>query len=431
MHDNEIFVPEGYRILDVEGVRQLITELPIAGALGGSRDSWRIEEVGDGNLNLVFLVRGTTGGFAVKQALPYVRLVGESWPLPLSRAHFEHSALVHQAEFASGLVPSVHHYDATLSLIIMELLEPHIIMRHGMIAGTIYPRFADDISSFMARTLFNTSPFAMSGYEFKSLVAHFAGNSAMCKITEDVIFTEPYMPCENNRWTRPWLDGWAEKIRQDDDLKRAVTRLKRKFMGSTEAMIHGDLHTGSVMLTAEETRIIDPEFAFMGPMGFDVGAIIANLLLNYFSQIGHERNIGERNDYREWILLTVEKVWTLFRSRFLELWQEKGSGDAYTARIFGDDNHAAALNQEREAWMDHVFVNMMGFAAAKMIRRIVGIAHNIDLESIEDSRIRATAEARALQLARDLMVNSNSYPDIVAITTTARRVNETTPELTG
>ena len=51
----------------------------------GDADAWRIREVGDGNLNLVFIVEGRAGGVVVKQALPYVRLVGESWPLPLER----------------------------------------------------------------------------------------------------------------------------------------------------------------------------------------------------------------------------------------------------------------------------------------------------------------------------------------------------------
>ena len=32
----------------------------------------------------------------IKQALPYVRCVGESWPLTLERATFEHAALVEQ-----------------------------------------------------------------------------------------------------------------------------------------------------------------------------------------------------------------------------------------------------------------------------------------------------------------------------------------------
>ena len=60
----------------------MISRLPLGSQLGGRPDGWNVEEVGDGNLNLVFLVRGPDSGFAVKQALPYVRLVGESWPLP-------------------------------------------------------------------------------------------------------------------------------------------------------------------------------------------------------------------------------------------------------------------------------------------------------------------------------------------------------------
>lgn len=430
MSAEKIQVPEGYQPLDAEGLRHLIADLPLGNQLGGSANSWRIEEVGDGNLNLVFLVRGNRGGFAVKQALPYVRLVGESWPLPLSRAHYEHSALTHQARHAPDLVPKVHHYDESLALIVMELLEPHIIMRHGMISGTIYPRFAEDISDFMAATLFHTSTLALTASEFKSLISHFAGNTALCKITEDLIFTEPYTIAENNRWTEPWLDGHAAKIRQDADLKCAISRLKLKFMGSPEAMIHGDLHTGSVMLTKENTRIIDPEFAFMGPMGFDVGAVIANLLLNYFSQIGHEKQQGDRDQYREWILVTIEEVWTLFRFKFLDEWRNHGSGDGYPSDLFAAPASASALAMESESYMDQLFQDMLGFAAAKMIRRIVGLAHNIDFECIEKPKIRATAEARSLMLARDLMVNTRNYSNISVVAAAAKRFNGLSPELT-
>jgi 5-methylthioribose kinase len=74
-----------YRILREPDLRDYLARLPaVATRLGGSPASWSISEVGDGNLNLVFIVKGADGGIAVKQALPYVRLVGESWPLPLS-----------------------------------------------------------------------------------------------------------------------------------------------------------------------------------------------------------------------------------------------------------------------------------------------------------------------------------------------------------
>src|SRR5205823_2510059 len=130
-----------------------------------------------------------------------------------------------------------------------------------------------DISTFMARTLYFTSDLALTAGRKKAMIAAFAGNTALCKITEDLIFTEPYMIAANNRWTAPYLDAIAAEFRGDGDLKLAISALKLKFLANAEAMIHGDLHTGSVMLTTGDTKVIDPEFAFIGPMGFDVGAV--------------------------------------------------------------------------------------------------------------------------------------------------------------
>ncbi|WP_026381271.1 S-methyl-5-thioribose kinase [Afifella pfennigii] len=425
-------VPPGYRAHDAQSLRFYLADIPaVAGKLGGAAADWAIEEVGDGNLNLVFKVRGPDGGVAVKQALPYLRLVGEAWPLPLERAHFEHMALSREGRYAPGLTPEIYHYDETLALIAMELLEPHIIMRHGMIAGTVYPKFAGDLSTFAANTLFFTSDLALKAAEKKELIAAFAGNTELCRITEELIFTEPYMVAERNRWTAPYLDPFAAAIREDGDLKVAISRLKVKFMGSAEAMIHGDLHTGSVMLTEEDTRVIDPEFAFMGPMGFDTGAVIANLLLNYFSQVGHEEAPGARDEYRRWVLSATRDFWNGFREKFLRLWEENGTGDAYPAPLFASPEGKLRLAAEREAYMARLFADTLGFAAAKMIRRILGLAHNIDLEHIADERVRATAEARGLTLARDMMVNTEAYPSIEAVTAQAERLNAWEPKLGG
>ena len=124
--------------------------------------SWSISEVGDGNLNLVFIVKGHAGGIAVKQALPYVRLVGESWPLPLSRSHYEYLALTHQARLAPGLVPAVLHHN--------EALAPG---RHGVDRAAHHHAQGADCRhalsalrrrtspTFLARTLFFSSDLAL------------------------------------------------------------------------------------------------------------------------------------------------------------------------------------------------------------------------------------------------------------------------------
>ena len=420
---------EQYRILKEADLRDYLSGLPeIAGTLGGPPANWTISEVGDGNLNLVFIIKGSKGGIAVKQALPYVRLVGESWPLPLSRSHYECLALTHQARLAPKLVPAVLHQNKALALVAMELLEPHIVMRKGLVAGTIYPRFVDDITTFLARTLFFSSDLAVSAAEKKEGIAAFAGNHALCKITEDLIFTDPYRAAEQNRWTTPWLDATAARFREDLEAHVAISRLKLKFMGAPEALIHGDLHTGSIMVTARETRAIDPEFAFYGPMGFDIGAVIGNLLMAYLASPGHERSAGDRRDFEAWVLETVEVVWTEFARKFLEFWRNEAKGDAYPTTLFEGSAGAQRLEAERQAYVARLFADTVGFAAAKTIRRILGLAHNIDFELIADEKLRAICEARSLRLARGMLVNTASFPGIAAVTDAARKMRDWQPD---
>jgi len=51
-----------YRILDPKSLLALVGNLKVVRALLGDRtEDWQIREVGDGNLNLVFIVRDRTG----------------------------------------------------------------------------------------------------------------------------------------------------------------------------------------------------------------------------------------------------------------------------------------------------------------------------------------------------------------------------------
>ena len=75
-------VPSAYRILDPTSLLALVGHLrEVRALLGGRTEDWQVREVGDGNLNLVFIVEGPAGSVCVKQALPYVRAAGPSWPM--------------------------------------------------------------------------------------------------------------------------------------------------------------------------------------------------------------------------------------------------------------------------------------------------------------------------------------------------------------
>src|SRR5947209_3729890 len=392
-----------YAPVDGAGLAPILADISaVREQLGGKAADWRISEVGDGNLNLVFDVEGPAGSAVVKQALPYVRLGGESWPLPLERSWFEYNALVEQARWATGLTPAIYHFDRAHAMIVMEYLAPHVVMRKGLIRGIEYPRFADDIATFLAQTLFNTSVLAGTAADQKRRVALFAPNIELCKITEDLVFTDPYREAPLNQWTSPYLDEVKRAFERDSALKIAAQARKLQFMTQAQALVHGDLHTGSIMLTPDDTRVIDPEFAFMGPMGFDVGAVIGNLLLGFFAQAGHEASPGARDGYRGWILGQVEAVWKGFAQRFLELWQAATEGDAYVADLFSAPQDREALEKERRVFMRRLFEDSLAFGGAKMIRRILGLAHVEDFESIADPSLRADCERPALRLAREL-----------------------------
>jgi 5-methylthioribose kinase len=57
-------------------------------------------------------------------------------------------------------------------------------------------------------------------------VAKYSENVEMCRLTEQVVFSDPYRVSQYNRWTSPYLDEDAEAVRQDDELKLEVAELK-------------------------------------------------------------------------------------------------------------------------------------------------------------------------------------------------------------
>jgi 5-methylthioribose kinase len=415
----QLSAPLGYRTLTPDTVLDYVSgQAPLVARLGGRPDAWRTREVGDGNLNLIFIVEGPAGSLVIKQALPYVRLVGRSWPLPLSRSHFEYLALAEQARWAPEYVPALYHVDPTMALIVMEHLSGHIVLRKGLVRGERFPQAARHLGTFLANTLFHTSDLYLSAAAKKQRIGGFLGNTALCKISEDLIFDEPYFDAPLNRHTRPQLDELAESVRRDTLLKLAVQELKASFLCDAEALLHGDLHTGSVMVTEQDTRVIDPEFAFFGPMGFDVGALLGNFLLAYVAQRGHERTAGERDAQRAYLLGQIAELWATFARVFSGLWCQRAQGDLYSARLLADTpglRDRAIARRLQKVWDESV-----GFAACKMIRRILGLAHVEDFESIAAADLRADCERRAVALARTMLISRDAYPTVEALIQTAR-----------
>jgi 5-methylthioribose kinase len=292
-----------------------------------------------------------------------------------------------------------------------------------LIAGCRYPRVGKHLGEFLARTLYFTSDLFLSADAKKQRIADFLDNTAMCGISEDLIFDEPYFAAPMNRHTSPQLDGLMVALRADVRLKLAVQQMKWEFVNAPEALIHGDLHTGSVMVTEDDTRVIDPEFAFYGPMGFDVGAIIGNLLMAYLAQPGHEQHRGERAQHASYILAQLHDLWEAFCHTFADMWRQHHMGPAgggvYRARLCIDAPDLLPLAIESR--LAAIWRQSLGFAGSKMIRRIAGLAHVADFEAIVDRDVRASCERNAVDLARELLLSRDRYPGVQDLTNAARQ----------
>ena len=397
--------------------------IPAVCARLGDDSELQVVEVGDGNLNYVYFVssaRDPRLSVVVKQAPPYLRLVGEAWPLPRERMEREVAALRRFGALCPEHVPSVFHADGEKFLMVMQRLDSHRVLRGGLIDGIVYPRLADHISTYLARTLFHGSDLYLSPDAKKAAVGGDI-NTELCRITEELVFTFPFEDHPSNVYS-PALPATAvERLRTHESLRIAAGEMKWAFMNHAETLVHGDLHTGSVMANEHETYVIDPEFAFYGPMGFDTGAFIANLLLAYYARDWHDREAGrDPAAYQGWLLEQVEAVWNAFAQKFGQIWRahEDEAGHAY----IGGPAGTRAAEAFREDFIRRLFADTLGFAGCKMIRRIVGMAKVAEITSIKDEAVRARIEIRCLKLAEALLVQRRDLASIEAVTALAAQV---------
>ena len=363
----------------------------------GPDASLACEEIGDGNLNYIFRIRETGSGrsLIVKQAGATARISDEFAVSP-DRNRIEYEILRLQNELAPGLVPEVYHYDPENNCLAMEDLSDHRIMRDALLDREQFPRFADDASTFLARTQLLTSDLAMDPKEKKRRVARFV-NPDPCQITEDLIYTEPFNDVRGrNAVFPPNADFVARELYGDPELRRETAELKLDFMTAAESLIHGDLHTGSIFVRRDSTKMIDPEFAFYGPKGFDLGMCVANLIFAW----ANVHAVAESAEARSRQAAYLEETVTQLLSGFDEKW-----------RVLWDEHvrETVASYDGVKAWyLNRLLADAAGVAGLELCRRIVGIAQVKDMTSIADPDRRQSAERACLATAKRLIVQRDA-----------------------
>jgi 5-methylthioribose kinase len=346
----------------------------------------RGEEIGDGNINYIFrVIEDETGKSVVlKQADKFLRSSGR--PLDLDRNRIEAEILKLEGECAPEFVPKVYRYDDIMCVIVMEDISAYKNLRKELIAGKVFPKFADEISSFLVDTLLPTTDLVLDRAEKKDRVRAFV-NKELCDISECLVFTEPYVNDRDRNIVIPENMEYVKKhLYGDIELRAEAAKLKNNFMNNAQALIHGDLHSGSIFINEDGMKVIDPEFSFYGPMGYDIGNVIGNL---FFSLVNrkHLMEAGEKKElFMGWLSQTIRDIFDMFVVKFHKKYKEIVKDPMYT-------------NEEFEDWyLGQILADSVGSAGLEIIRRVVGDSKVMEVTSIEDTEKRVAVERELIEI---------------------------------
>jgi 5-methylthioribose kinase len=363
-----------YDLLDESSVPSYVAAQPHLAARVDT-STLRVREVGDGNLNLVFICFDDAGAsLALKQSLPYVR-VAPDWQLTADRSIHEWIGLREAYDAAPDTSPEVYGYDAPQHVVAMQDLSELRVWRTALNGGHIARGTEELCGQHIARLTFATSLHGRSAMDYRRGVAE-ATNPELCDITEELVFTEPFIEHEHNVYDER-LGPVVSRLSSNGSLRAEVSRLKVEFMTRTDGLLHGDLHTGSIMIgsTGSEIKTFDTEFGTYGPTAFDLGVLVANMAL------AHARaSVLGRTEQSEWLAEFPFGLWAAFSKELRILWADRAD------RSFGDE----IVNE----WLARTQRDMVGFAGCEVIRRIVGFAKVSDIETLErDDHITAAGAA--------------------------------------
>lgn len=349
-------------------------------------------EIGDGNINYVYKISSKDSKFSVivKQADKILRSSGRE--LDTDRIRIEAEAMMHQGRCKEGMVPKIYLYDEIMHAIIMEDLSEYEIMRKSLLENNIYKNFAENISSFIVDTSLATTDLVIDPMDKKKMMKNFI-SPEICEISERLVFTEPYFDIDDNTYEKENEQFIRENLYKNSKLHLEVGKLKNEFMTNAQALIHGDLHTGSIFVKGDKIKVIDSEFSFFGPIGYDLGNIVANL---FFIKIRNYLLKDNSKEFDRWLTGTIESTVDLFKEKFLD-YLEVNTRDEI---LKSPDFHQWYLNKVMEY--------TSGAAGLEMIRRVIGSAKVEDIEGLEDKDIKSSAERIVVKFAVELILRRSS-----------------------
>ncbi|WP_157150354.1 S-methyl-5-thioribose kinase [Brachyspira sp. SAP_772] len=347
-------------------------------------------EIGDGNINYVFKIFSKDKSIIIKQADEFLRSSGRA--LDVYRSKIEAEILKIEYSLSPNHIPKIYSYDENMHALAMEDISDYKNMRKELLEEKQFDNFSNEIADFLSNVLLPTTDLVMDRAEKKDNVKLFI-NKELCDITEDLVLTEPYYNYKNRNIISKGQEDFVEKFLYNDEiLKFEVAKLRDRFMNYSQALIHGDLHTGSIFINQNGIKIIDPEFAFYGPIGYDIGNVIGNL----FFSLANKTYFSSNGNFVQWIKNTIidtfDKINISLRKKYNEI---------VTFSLYKNDSF-------REYYLSSILADSIGYAGTEMIRRTVGDSKVAEISSLDLSDKKLMMERTLIKTAILFIKNRNT-----------------------
>ena len=293
-----------------------------------------------------------------------------------------------------------------MNVLVMEDISKYLNLRKELLLGKTFDFFAEEISTFICKTLVPTTDLILDRHEKKEWVQKFI-NIELCDISEDLVFTEPYYNYKNRNIHTEENASFIQKVLYEDDvLKEEVGLLRNNFMNNAQALVHGDLHSGSIFINENGIKVIDPEFAFYGPMGYDIGNVIGNL---FFAWAYAEVQDTKNTKFIEWISSTIEQVLDLSMTKIKE---------HLTANVKLPLYNSIFL----EKYVTSIREDSIGYAGTEIVRRTVGDSKVQEIYALEDLEKVKRIERLLTIFGTDLIKNRKIYETGKELTNSFKRM---------
>ncbi len=366
-----------------------------------SNENLVCEEIGDGNINYVYRIfdKNTKRSLILKQADVQTRVRPDGYLNP-DRSIREAEVLKLYNKSAPDFSPKIIYADPVMAAIIMEDIGSYSNLRMELMAGKIFYGIEELIARFIVDTSLPSTDLVLA-YQKKFQAAAKFYNPDLCNITEDLVFTHPYKDVRQRNILLPENADWLKKkFYEDSNLTARVAALKEKFNNYTQGLIHGDLHSGSIFVKNEneetKIKIIDPEFAFYGPIAYDLGNVLAHFIFaqgyaKYSPLFVDEEK--QRTDFLSWLENVKNNLFKFFHVFAKDFLVKNIKDPIYQNEIFIDN------------YIEKIKIDAVSFCGTELNRRIIGSAKTAEITNIKKIENRIALERDLAELGCAMILN--------------------------